>query len=577
MSFFKESFVVKFHLPKLTKTNYKITLLCLMCIGLNVGLCYITTSLGVPLYFDTVGTIFIAFAAGYLPGIAVAVATSLLCSLFSKDAIYFALLGVFVAIRSDAFMRNKKSGLRNMLRLILDMALLTGGIGSIFQWLLMGRPQYAYVADPARILSGDNLILNVFFSMILVMGFNFLEKGISAVVAYQLYRLMPQNQKNIIRAGRWKQKPLSSREVKDITSNIGDGSTSLRVKVLFLMMSVVIPLTIILGIISTRTNYTYIRDDGKKMVLDVARYTATLLEPEHFDDFLEDGKKISEYGSLRYMQYNTQLLTIKNSFPELEYLYVYQIKDDGCYVVFDTDPDVQKNGYVGERLDFDETFVPYIEELVQGKEIEPLEVDSQFGTFITAYKPITDSDGKTTNFYVGADIMLDTYRDYAREFVLKVAFASSGFFALIVAYGLWMSSHHLVYPIGSLEKSIEGFVKGFEEQDKLDESVRRLEKLDIRTDDELEKLYKAVCEMANQTAEQMRSIRLLARSNEKMQTGLIVTMADIFENQNIDSKAHIQKIAEYVRIMLESLRHKGYYSEKITDKFMNDVEMSAPL
>ena len=91
------------------------------------------------------------------------------------------------------------------------------------------------------------------------------------------------------------------------------------------------------------------------------------------------------------------------------------------------------------------------------------------------------------------------------------------------------------------------------------------------------RVYKAVCEMANQTAEQMRSNRLLVRSNEKMQTGLIVTMADIFENQNIDSKAHVQKTAEYVRIMLESLRRKGYYTEKISDKYINDVEMSAPL
>ena len=56
-----------------------------------------------------------------------------------------------------------------------------------------------------------------------------------------------------------------------------------------------------------------------------------------------------------------------------------------------------------------------------------------------------------------------------------------------------------------------------------------------------------------------------------------MTMADIFENQEIDSRAHIQKTAEYVRIILEGLRKKGYYTEKLTDKFINDVEISAPL
>jgi response regulator RpfG family c-di-GMP phosphodiesterase len=545
--------------------------------ALNVGLCYLTTSKSLPLYFDTIGTIFMAFMAGYLPAIGVAVMTSLLCSLFSKDALYFALLGVFVAIRSDAFIKNKKGGLKALIWLICEVTIMTGVVGTTMQWLLLGKPQYAYVSDPAGDMADGNRVLLFFFSMILVMGFNLLEKGVSVLIAYGVYTLVPAEARKKCRASRWKQKPLSRKETKEITSNISEGSNSLKIKVLFLLMSVVIPLTIILGIITTRTNYNYIKDDGKKMVNGVTSYAASVLDPEHFGKFLVDGEKISEYGNIRYMQYNTQLINIKNAFPEIEYLYVYQIMEDACYLIFDTDMDSQRSGTVGERVEFDEDFRPLIGDLVQGKEIEPLEVDSRYWTFITAYHSITDSEGRPTNYYVGADIKLETYRDYAMGFVLKVAFASSGFFAMIVAFGLWTSSHQLVYPIGSLVNSIDGFMKGFTDQEKLDESVKKLESLDIRTGDELEKLYKAVCEMANQTAEQMRSNRLLARSNEKMQTGLIVTMADIFENQNIDSKAHVQKTAEYVRIMLESLRRKGYYSEKISDKYINDVEMSAPL
>jgi response regulator RpfG family c-di-GMP phosphodiesterase len=545
--------------------------------ALNVGLCYLTTSKSLPLYFDTIGTIFMAFMAGYLPAIGVAVMTSLLCSLFSKDALYFALLGVFVAIRSDAFIRNRKGGLKAFVCLICDATIMTGVVGTIMQWLLLGKPQYAYVSDPAGVMADGNKALLFFFSMIIVMGFNLLEKGISILIAYRVYLLVPPEARKKFRASRWKQKPLSRKETKEITSNVSEGSTSLKIKVLFLLMSVVIPLTIILGIITTRTNYNYIKDDGKKMVSDVTAYAASTLDPEHFGKFLVDAKKVSEYGNIRYMQYNTQLINIKNAFPEIEYLYVYQIKEDACYLIFDTDPDSQKNGTVGERVEFDDTFRPLIDDLVNGRQIEPLEVDSRYGIFITAYHPINDSEGRPTNFYVGADITLKTYQDYAMEFILKVAFASSGFFAMIIAFGLWTSSHQLVYPIGSLVNSIDGFMKGFTDQEKLDESVKKLESLDIRTGDELEKLYRAVCEMANQTAEQMRSNRLLVRSNEKMQTGLIVTMADIFENQNIDSKAHVQKTAEYVRIILESLRRKGYYTEKISDKYINDVEMSAPL
>ena len=140
-----------------------------------------------------------------------------------------------------------------------------------------------------------------------------------------------------------------------------------------------------------------------------------------------------------------------------------------------------------------------------------------------------------------------------------------------------ISGHYLIYPIGSLERRIDGFMKGIDDQKKLDESVKKLQKLDIRTNDEVEKLYNSICEMALGTSEQMRNIRSLAKSNEKMQTGLIITMADMVENRDSDTGAHIQKTAAYVKIILNGLRRKGYYPEKLSDKYINDVIMSAPL
>ena len=62
-----------------------------------------------------------------------------------------------------------------------------------------------------------------------------------------------------------------------------------------------------------------------------------------------------------------------------------------------------------------------------------------------------------------------------------------------------------------------------------------------------------------------------------MQEGLIVTMADLVENRDSDTGAHIQKTAAYVKIIVEGLLRKGYYAEKITPKFISDCVRSAPL
>jgi HD-GYP domain-containing protein (c-di-GMP phosphodiesterase class II) len=54
-------------------------------------------------------------------------------------------------------------------------------------------------------------------------------------------------------------------------------------------------------------------------------------------------------------------------------------------------------------------------------------------------------------------------------------------------------------------------------------------------------------------------------------------MADLVENRDSDTGDHIQKTAAYVKIIVEGLKKKGYYAEKLTPKFMSDVVRSAPL
>ncbi len=114
-----------------------------------------------------------AFSIGYLPAITVAVLTSLMCSIFSRDALFFALIGVFVALRCDSQAQNKKSGAGQLNCLIADLASITGGLGAVLQWLIMGQPQYQTVSDTATLMAGDNKILFFISSVILVMGFNF--------------------------------------------------------------------------------------------------------------------------------------------------------------------------------------------------------------------------------------------------------------------------------------------------------------------------------------------------------------------------------------------------------------------
>ena len=84
-----------------------------------------------------------------------------------------------------------------------------------------------------------------------------------------------------------------------------------------MLVSLVVVLTFILGLVSARINYQSIKSDGKEMVADVAKYAASFFNTNDFEKFLEDGSKISEYSNIKYMQYNTQLLSFKQIFSNV--------------------------------------------------------------------------------------------------------------------------------------------------------------------------------------------------------------------------------------------------------------------
>ena len=260
----------------------------------------------------------------------------------------------------------------------------------------------------------------------------------------------------------------------------------------------------------------------------------------------------------------------------MESLYVMQIRKDGCYTVFYLETENTSVYRYGDKIEFQDAFLPYFPALFAGEEIEPIQNDSITKWSVTAYYPIKDSSGRCVA-YVGADASLSYMADYMSDFLLRVFLILAGFFILILAYALWVTGIYMVYPINHIATGVEAFIEAGTEQEKLDESVKKLRAIDIHTGDEVEKLYHAICDMAINQTEQMRNIRRLAENTAKMQDGLIITMADLVENRDSDTGAHIQKTAAYVKIIVEGLKRKGYYAEKITPKFMSDVVRSAPL
>ena len=66
-----------------------------------------------------------------------------------------------------------------------------------------------------------------------------------------------------------------------------------------------------------------------------------------------------------YKETENALYDIWNNDPVIEYVYVYQIRKDGCHVVFDLDTPGVPAAKLGEVVDFDESFEPYLPQLLK--------------------------------------------------------------------------------------------------------------------------------------------------------------------------------------------------------------------
>ncbi|MCM1254450.1 MAG: HD-GYP domain-containing protein [Clostridium sp.] len=62
-----------------------------------------------------------------------------------------------------------------------------------------------------------------------------------------------------------------------------------------------------------------------------------------------------------------------------------------------------------------------------------------------------------------------------------------------------------------------------------------------------------------------------------MQSGMITFMAEVVENRDDNTGGHIRRTAEYVECIAKELKRRGMYGDVLTDRYLNDMVVAAPL
>jgi len=288
-------------------------------------------------------------------------------------------------------------------------------------------------------------------------------------------------------------------------------------------------------------------EQHKELAQGEANLVASSIDPDKVDSFLKYGYDLPDY-----IETKIKLYEILNSAPDIKYIYVYRILEDGCHVVFDLDTPEVIGNEPGSIEDFAETFIPYIPTLLEGKAIEPVISDDSYGWLLTVYVPVKNSEG-VTQCYAAVDVSMDNLRDRSQNFLFKLAGIFFLVGVIILTIGFELVNRNIILPINKMTLSAENFA--FNSGENFEKNLEQIKNLKIQTGDEIEQLYLAFLKMTGDSVKFLDDAEKKNKTISKMQNALIMTLADLVESRDENTGQHIRKTAAYVKIILKERKN----------------------
>ncbi len=524
-------------------------LVCVVCILINMGGVRLMELLGWPLFLDSVGTVIAATMSGYLPGIIVGLFTNLMKGISDTEALYYVVVNALIALIAYWFV---KKGLLKKIYGWAGLVLAMAVLGWLY-WIVISL----VMKDP---LTTEGIWEDMMIELA--------DKSLTVLPVGILVLALPKRAKEFLKFRGWQQRPLTEEENRAVKRG-KNRKMSLRTKLLMLLVTVFVVMGFAALLISAFLYRDYTEKENTNFAKGTSEMVGNMIDPEMIDTYLEKGEEAPGYPETK-----KQLENVLRSNPGIEYVYVYAARQDGFHVVFDIDTEEMEGdppGYVTEiGSDYDHCRGA----LLAGEEIEPVETVDQWGHLITVLTPVKNSEGVTV-CYAGADVSMEVINRNQTDFLTKLILLFVGFFILSMAVAMWISEYNIILPINSMAISASKFA--YEDEESLEDNVERIRELDIHTGDEIENMYQALSKTTEDSEQYFSALKTKTETISQMQDALIMVLADMVESRDESTGDHVRKTAAYTRIIMERMKKLGYYTDQLTDQFMNDVEHSAPL
>ena len=358
-------------------------LLCLAGLLINTGGSKLALALKLPVFLDSIGTMLAAALGGVIPGITVGFLTNVVGGLSDYTTAYYGVLNVLIALAAARFQRRgmfRRPG--GVIVAIVAFALIGGGLGSALTWMLYGpgfgegislalaRRFYdgGLASAPLARLAADMLI-------------DLLDKAVSVGIVVIALHLIPDALQRKLYLRHWRQRPLSADERRRAQSMTSRGMSLQNKVVVLIGTASVVVAAVVTGISFLQFHESNV-EQQTRLAYGVANVVAGTVDPERVDEFIRDGEAAPGYGEIR-----ARLTDLLTSSEDIEYVYAYRIREDGCQVVFDPDAPDLPGEPAGTVIPFDEAFMKYVPALLRGEAIDPVISNETYGWLASGYLP----------------------------------------------------------------------------------------------------------------------------------------------------------------------------------------------
>ncbi len=534
------------------------TILVLAGIPINITGAWIVRKTGLPVYLDSIGTILASILGGYIPGVITGLSGNIIYGVLDADYIYYSALNIMIALITAWFAWKRDFRRFRDIPLPAFCLALPGGIlGAVLTWNLYGGVSTGGTSEVLARAIHDSWSLNVLTSQIIAdLTIDMVDKLICLFLAVCILKLLPEQILTFYpRKKQLKKQPFRLQ--------------SLKAKVVLVITAAMCVLAAGISYISITQYYNDTLAEYAAFGRDYAVMASICIDPEKVDLYLEEGENAEGYQETL-----AELQELADGSENIEYLYAYQIREDGCHVVFDTETPFLEGGLAGEVIPFDDSFSPYIPSLLKGEEIDPVVTNDTYGWLLTIYLPVLDKTGMC-KCYVAVDISMSKLISDQRVFLTKILSLFLAVLLVILCVVVYMADRGIVSPINAIAKAVGRFA--YTDESARAGTVQEIDSLQIRTGDEIENLYEAMNKTVKDTVGYIESYQKQSETLSRMQDNLILVMADLVESRDKLTGDHIKKTAFYVRFILEEMKKKGLWKDVLTDAYMEDVIRSAPL